>query len=115
MPRNNTRPRRPNSDFAIAPSERKRILLRLANQTRNQLVASIATRVSDVTEDVAPTRHRRNRGYGTPWTVEFVIVMLRQLVPTAEPASVTEPLWTFVQWPPVLPVMVVSATVRVPP
>lgn len=41
--------------------------------------------------------------------------MLLALVPTAVPASVTLPDFTEVQWPPVLPVMTVSAMVSVPP
>lgn len=49
------------------------------------------------------------------WSVELVIVRLLQLVPTAVPALVMAPVWTLVQWPPALPVMVVSAMVRVPP
>ena len=47
--------------------------------------------------------------------VEFVMVTLLALVPTAVPALVTLPVDTLVQWPPVFPVMVVSAMERVPP
>ena len=51
----------------------------------------------------------------TPWIVELEIEMLLQLVPTAVPAFVTLPPLTWVQCPPVLPVIVVSAIVSVPP
>jgi hypothetical protein len=46
--------------------------------------------------------------------VEFVTVMLLALTPMAVPTFVTLPVDTFVQWPPVFPVIVVSAIVRVP-
>ena len=39
----------------------------------------------------------RSARYGTPWIVEFVMVMLRQLVPTAVPALVMLPDCAWVQ------------------
>ena len=60
---------------------------------RDEGVASLA-KLMRATAEFATEEVRR---YGTPWIVEFVMVMLRQLVPTAVPALVMLPVWACVQ------------------
>ena len=57
---------------------------------------------------------RRARGYGTPWTVEVVKVMLFALTPTAVPTFAMEPVETLVHQPPVFPDMAEFAMESVP-
>ena len=118
--------------------ESHRIGLRLARLDQPQVGAPDGLRVgARIDPQLLPRVRQRHRGnvlnlaaavqsprqrgrlcYGTPatpWIVELLIVMLFVFVPTAVPALVTLPLCTFVQWPPVLPVIVVSAMDRLPP
>ena len=64
------------------------------HHTRRDDAVASPRKLMRATAELAPEEVRR---YGTPWIVEFVMVMLRQLVPTAVPALVMLPDCAWVQ------------------